>query len=429
MQQFPYVGEIAFATPIAQRPAAGIRLPQDVKGGNLGRRQSKSAIRESRRVLQAEPFFQEALVLLDELAQAFPGEKNILYSRAQTLAMLGRTDEALQLCQTLAVVFSDERGSALRARLLGSAAGQNAQDAGGKMPSSGGRARLSRLAIPLVAAAAIVIILLGIFVWRSGRSKFRPGEERVFEGIEFVYVPPGEFVMGASEAEIPIEYRFGDIRQRTVKIDKGFWLGKYEVTQAQWKAVMENEPWKDRYAPEESRLKPGVIDDPKCPAVYVSYDHIQEFLRRLYVKGKADFRLPTEAEWEYACRAGTTTAYCFGNDPSALGEYALFQKNMPVVYGRPCAGPVGQKRPNAWGLYDMHGNVAEMCYGRWDAYLADDLLPRRMNLEPRDWKEQHVVRGAVPNDTFGFLPQFCRSAFRGPWDSGPNVGFRIYRPE
>ena len=150
--------------------------------------------------------------------------------------------------------------------------------------------------------------------------------------MEFTRIPAGSFERKAFRSENVF----------TVTISKPFYLGTYEVTQAQWEAVMGNNPahFKGRHNPVEN----------------VSSDDIQLFISNLNAKeGHNRYRLPTQAEWEYAARAGTTTTYSFGNNEQQLGEYAWFDGNS-----RDKTHPAGQKKPNPWGLYDMHGNVWEL---------------------------------------------------------------------
>ena len=164
-------------------------------------------------------------------------------------------------------------------------------------------------------------------------------------GMEFVLIPAGTFQMGSNDGdsdEKPVH---------TVRLSRPFYLGKYEVTQAQWEAVMGNNP---------SQFK----GDSNRPVEQVSWDDVQEFIRRLNTKESgARYRLPTEAEWEYAARAGSTTAYSFGDGVGQLGQYAWYDGNAGNT-----THPVGQLQPNAWGLYDMHGNVWEWVQDwQWDA--------------------------------------------------------------
>ncbi len=136
-----------------------------------------------------------------------------------------------------------------------------------------------------------------------------------------------------------------------VTLTKAFFLQTTVVTQGQWKAVMDTTPWSGK-----EYVKEG--DD--YPAVYVSWDNAQAFIQKLNAKGNGTYRLPTEAEWEYACRAGTTTKFSFGDDEAKLGDYAWFTTNADDA-GEKYAHRVRTKLPNPWGLYDMHGNVWQWC--------------------------------------------------------------------
>ena len=167
---------------------------------------------------------------------------------------------------------------------------------------------------------------------------------------------------------------------------------------------------------------PSHFEGPNNPVEQMSWDHCQVFLGKLNAKvggQKGEFRLPTEAQWEYACRAGSTTKYCFGGDEAQLGEYAWYNNNSESK-----THPVGEKKPNAWGLYDMHGNVREWCQDWYDGgYHAksptdDPTGPATGSLR--------VNRGGS-----WYYPAWrCRSAFRGyfgPGDRDSNLGFRVSR--
>ncbi|KAF5430766.1 Formylglycine-generating enzyme, partial [Candidatus Methanophagaceae archaeon] len=191
-----------------------------------------------------------------------------------------------------------------------------------------------------------------------------------------------------------------------VKIKNPFYLGTYLVTQAEWKAVMGDEP---------SDFKG---DD--LPVERVSWDKVQEFIKKLNEKEGTDkYRLPSEAEWEYACRAGTTTKYSFGDSESELGKYAWYGENSGDK-----THPVGQKKPNPWGLYDMHGNVWEWVQDKWHGNY-DGAHTDGSARESGDGAYR-VVRGGSWFNT----ARSCRSAIR-PYDAPGNrfntLGFRLLR--
>jgi formylglycine-generating enzyme required for sulfatase activity len=234
-------------------------------------------------------------------------------------------------------------------------------------------------------------------------EKKRPGAGmKNRTGIEFVLIPPGSFMMGSTngESEKPVHQ---------VTISNAFYMGKYEVTQAQWQAVMGNNP---------SYFK----DCNQCPVEQVSWNDAQEFIRELNAREDGfTYRLPSEAEWEYACRAGTTTAFAFGDSLSS--EQANFDGNQP--YGGAPKGvyrektvPVGTFQPNGWGLFDMHGNVQEWC---------EDWFHDNYNGAPTDgsvWKSKsyapyrRVLRGG--GWYYGYPTSLLRSASRFPLE--PDYG-------
>jgi formylglycine-generating enzyme required for sulfatase activity len=175
-------------------------------------------------------------------------------------------------------------------------------------------------------------------------------------GMAFRLIPPGAYEMGSAESEDGRSDAEGP--QHKVRITRPSYLQSTVVTQGHWKQLMGTSPWSGR---------PSVKEGADYPALYVSWDDAVEFCRRLSQREGEEYRLPTEAEWEWACRAGSQSAYCFGDDPSQLGGYAWFNANANGV-GERYAHRVGQKQANGFGLYDMHGNVWEWC-GDW--YGAD----------------------------------------------------------
>jgi len=191
-----------------------------------------------------------------------------------------------------------------------------------------------------------------------------------------------------------------------VTLEQAYYLGKYEVTQEQWVEIMGENP--------------SYFKGDNNPVEYVSWNDVQEFVKKLNAKEGTDkYRLPSEAEWEYAARAGTTTAYSFGDSSSILGDYAWYSGNSGSK-----THPVGQKKPNPWGLYDMHGNVWEWCQDSWHSDYEG---------APTDgsaWdgsSSSRVSRGG----SWDFNAGNCRSAYRYglyPDYRGGSFGFRLLSP-
>jgi formylglycine-generating enzyme required for sulfatase activity len=220
-------------------------------------------------------------------------------------------------------------------------------------------------------------------------------------GMKLVWIPPGEFMMGSPSSEKGREDDEGPVHR--VKISKGFWMGQTEVTQSQWQVVMGNN-------------LSGFKGD-KLPVERVSWNEAVEFCEKLSSKEGRTYRLPTEAEWEYACRAGTQARFCFGDAESSLGSYAWYGDNSDDK-----THPVGQKEPNAFGLYDMHGNVWEWC-GDWydDKYYSES-----PGVDPPGPKtgSSRVLRGG----SWDHDPWRCRSADRirsAPGYQSFHYGFRV----
>jgi len=215
--------------------------------------------------------------------------------------------------------------------------------------------------------------------------------------MEFVLIPAGSFLMGSNTGdndEKPLHQ---------VVITKAFYMGKYEVTQEQWQALMGN----------HLNSFPG----PKRPVEQVSWSDCQEFLARLKAKtNDLNPRLPTEAQWEYACRAGSLSIYYFGDNPAELNRYAWFDKNSNSA-----THPVGQKLPNAWGLYDMLGNVYEWCAD----FYGNNYYPSSPAEDPAGPSsgEYRALRGG----SWSFYAVNCRSGIRFrnmPTHRFSNLGFR-----
>ena len=181
-------------------------------------------------------------------------------------------------------------------------------------------------------------------------------------GMKFVYIRPGSFVMGSLSGE---SGRGGDETQHRVSLTKGFYLQATEVTQGQWEQVMGSRPWSG---------KNYVRENANNPASYVSWNNCQAFIRKLNgMEGSSEYRLPTETEWEYACRAGSGKRFCFGNSDGQLGGYAWYDENTDSA-GETYGHGVGTKKPNAWGLYDMHGNVWEWCQDWYGDYPSGSVI-------------------------------------------------------
>jgi formylglycine-generating enzyme required for sulfatase activity len=222
--------------------------------------------------------------------------------------------------------------------------------------------------------------------------------------LELVLVPAGEFMMGSPDSD---RDAYGDEKPRhKVRITRPFYLGKYPVTQEQWESLMGDNP---------SKFK-----GPKNPVEQVTWNYCQAFVDKLNAKfanEKGRFALPTEAQWEYACRAGSTARYGFGDDATSFGKYGWYDKNSGDT-----THPVGEKQPNAWGLYDMHGNVWAWCQDWFDgAYYARS--PTDDPRGPADGSSR-VNRGG----SRVYPPWICRSASRskcGPGDRSHDLGLRV----
>jgi formylglycine-generating enzyme len=242
-------------------------------------------------------------------------------------------------------------------------------------------------------------------------------------GMKLVYVPAGEFMMGSSGSAAQMAARYGakpeyfanEFPQHRVIIRSGFWMGESEVTQGQYTAVMNAEPWLEKLY-----VQPADYN----PAVFVSWEDAVEFCRRLSEREGRTYMLPTEAQWEYACRAGTTAKYSFGDEASDSDDYAWFKGNTLDI-GEPYAHPVALLKPNAFGLYDMHGNVWEWCRDYYNSEYHGKVAEPAIDPEDAQPAAARVLRGGC----WYYEPPYGRCAYRGgstvPSRCNARIGFRV----
>ncbi len=221
-------------------------------------------------------------------------------------------------------------------------------------------------------------------------------------GMKLKLIPAGEFLMGSPDGDS--DAHRDEKPQHLVRITKPFYLGVTEVTQQQYERVMGQNP---------SWFK----GDPQRPVEMVSWEDAVAFCGKLSQKEGRTYRLPTEAEWECACRAGSTTKWSFGDDPAGLKDQAWFNENSNGT-----THPVAQKKPNAFGLYDMHGNVWELCADWYaDKYYAESTVDDPLGATAGSCR---VFRGG----SWSYGARGCRSASRytdTPAYWSYNLGFRV----
>jgi formylglycine-generating enzyme required for sulfatase activity len=227
----------------------------------------------------------------------------------------------------------------------------------------------------------------------------------------FVWIPPGEFLMGSPTEETGRDP--DESPQTHVMMRRGYWMGKCEVTQSEYQKVMGNNPSNE-------------TGDANRPVERVNWFDALEYCKKLTqaceTAGKLPegyaYRLPTEAEWEYACRAGSMTRFSYGEDKSAtqLSEYAWFNRNSDSM-----THPIATKQPNRWGLFDMHGNVWEWCIDRWEDSLPGGTITNSVRVATGRLR---VARGG----SWLYDAKASRSANRddySPWDRCSDIGFRV----
>jgi formylglycine-generating enzyme required for sulfatase activity len=239
-------------------------------------------------------------------------------------------------------------------------------------------------------------------------------------------IPAGTFTMGNHLAPEKTSDLYGgkgkerylmcEYPQHEVTISKPFYIGVYEVSQAEWKAVTGTEPWLN-----QTQTKIG----DNYPAAWMNSLGAIEYCKMLSKKTGRKVSLPSEAQWEYACRAGSTKSYCYdSDDPAQLNDYAwTWHNTRDGKPAEPYAHPVGLKKPNAWGLYDMHGNLWEFCTDRFDK----EFYAKSPKVDPVNTTETGPA--ACRGGSWHNNSRLARSAGRGQW-AGPeyvhyNYGFRI----
>jgi formylglycine-generating enzyme required for sulfatase activity len=356
--------------------------------------------------------YEKALQICRQQMELFPKHPEPYYNQACAQARLGRPEEALaSLAKSVELGFSD--AAHLRAdddlaslredrrleELAGKAAG-NAKQAEERFLQQGREAARRQK--------------------ETAEKTGLPVEKTVDLGdgikLEFVLVPPGEFDMGSPETERGLESDRDESPIHRVGITRPFYLGRHEVTQEAWEKLM--------------GANPSQFKGARHPVESVSWDDAQRFLKKLNAltpdplpggegaKARGQFRLPTEAQWEYACRAGTGMPYHFGADvEKVMKDFAWFEWNSE---GK--THPVGEKKPNAWGLHDMHGNVWEWCADAYDfKYYTNS--PKDDPAGPAGGKLRAIRGGAWYNG-----PGSCRAANRygfPPDRSSPLYGLRL----
>lgn len=230
-------------------------------------------------------------------------------------------------------------------------------------------------------------------------------------GMEFVYIPPGEFMMGASKFDE--EALDSEKPSHQVRITKGFYMAKYLTTQGDWESIMGNNPSEFKEVGQ------------RAPVDSVSYEQIQLFIKKLNYKESREkelgYRLPSEAEWEYACRGGNPSVYYFGNDPNLLGAYSYFKDNSDYR-----THSVGEKKPNTWELYDLHGMLWEWC----EDWFDETYYEKSPSENPRGPEKGH--RKSLRGGSWNLLSHRLRSSSRDsdePKTAFSIHGFRLVLPE
>jgi formylglycine-generating enzyme required for sulfatase activity len=263
-------------------------------------------------------------------------------------------------------------------------------------------------------------------------------------GMEFVFVPSGEFMMGSSAVEIDLacaeakklgfDCKFGieaEKPEHKITFKRGFWISKFEVTQAQWTSVMVTTLKQQRDKAGRISLLFSLVkkkypisgEGPKYPIYYISWKEAKDFIQKMNAKNdEFIYSLPSEAEWEYSCRAGTKTLFSFGD--------ILTSEQANFIYNGRYTGKtteVGSYAPNAWGIYDMHGNVSEWCEDEYNDSYSNLPTDGTANLTVRGklfGEDVRVIRGGSWNSG-AFSQRSAERVWNFTNDHFGDTGFRI----
>ncbi|MFZ4083771.1 MAG: formylglycine-generating enzyme family protein, partial [Pirellula sp.] len=271
-----------------------------------------------------------------------------------------------------------------------------------------------------------------------------PAEQTNSIGMKFRLIQPGTFMMGNERSVEELIEQFPEMKNwnrewitrsdpsHSVRMSKGYYLGKYAVTVGDFKRFVDKVGyktegerdgkgaygWTGKEWKQDAKItwrNPGFTQTDQDPVVCVSWNDAESYCQWLSELEGKSYRLPTESEWEYACRAGSRTAYCFGDGEARLSEYAWYYGNSGNK-----THPVGQKAPNAWGLYDMHGNVWECCSDWYGDYLGGTLT----DPTGASTGSYRVFRGGCWDNGAAYCRSACRLRF-DPSIRRSALGFRL----
>lgn len=283
--------------------------------------------------------------------------------------------------------------------------------------------RAKKIALITILGAALLLTSQVL-----AESEPTAGAAAQFAGIDFVWCPPGAFNMGAKDTTGVLAERFGGIEewyaqerpQLPVDIKKGFWISKNEISKEQWVRILSMIPPDGSTTEGEGPPMPSDSDN-ALPMSGASWNDAQLFLKAINAMNEGVFRLPKEAEWEYACRAGTQSDFFFEGSAETLKEYAWWA-GPSRASGEDSPQPGGALKPNPWGLFDMLGNVWEWCDDPYQHYSP----PAKPSEEVAAFNRYRVVRGGAFSSTIQDVRVSSRRSIRAELRH-PSVGLRLVR--